>query len=90
MIVIGKGGEGSGDRDIAESQNSTCRRFNTRNKEEWPWRRRRKRPRRRRSKWPARGLVLGQRRHLRISRSALNGASRNGWTKVRPFPFWRR
>jgi hypothetical protein len=34
------------------------------------------------------GLVLGQRHHLRISRSALNGASRNGWTKVRPFPFW--
>jgi hypothetical protein len=34
MVIFGMGGDGSGDRDIAESQNSTCRRFNTRNKEE--------------------------------------------------------
>jgi hypothetical protein len=29
MVADGMGGDGSGDRDIAESQNSTCRRFNT-------------------------------------------------------------
>jgi hypothetical protein len=29
MIIFGKGGDGRGDRDTAESQNSTCRRINT-------------------------------------------------------------